>query len=330
MQLPRTIAIACLFAVAACSSSDESPLSEEERIKLHREYASKFFATGDYAQAEHQANLGLALDDDEPELLLIKGWVHVKRGKSEDVRIAERIFRDLADAKDYRTQIGLGEALERKGVLYWESAAAVESGERSTQAKDRVKRAEELRADAKRFWRESVASYNQALKTKPDTVPAINGLQRVCALQGEHAKALEYSFQLLELERKELDFWRTDLARPNISAAQETEMRRLLAEGERLMIETHLQASSLLVTLARKEEALEQLDSAAALAPQRAEIYSRRSQLRRDLGQLEGARADIEEFLRRSTLDAKHPDVKRALEMRAEFELALGGGAAAR
>lgn len=320
----RSIVAAAVLAVCACSTTEESGLSEAERIKLHREYAMKFFSTGDYAQAEHQADLGLALDSNESELRLIKGWVHIKRGKTEDVLLAEKIFRSVIAQADYRAQIGLGEALERKGVLYWDSAVAVAAGERETPAKDPAKRAAELREEARKFWLESRTQYESALKAKPSALQAINGLQRVAALQGDHAAALSWSLRLLELSQQELAFWRQDLSRPNLAAAQEAEMRRLLAGGEKLVLETHLQASGLLVTLGRKGEAVEQLDAALALAPERAEIYSRRAQLRRDLGQHDAARSDIEQFLKRSELALDHPDVQRALDLLSECEVALG------
>ncbi len=323
MNRKHLLALASALLLCACSATDEGP-SAEERLKLHREFSMKFFSSGDYAQAEHQADLGLAIDPRESELLLIKGWTHIKRGKADDVMVAEKIFRGVVREGDHRAQIGLGEALERKGVLYWESASEVAAGKRQTPAADPARRAEELRQEARKFWEESASLYQAAITSKPSNIQAINGLQRVSALRGDHSAALEWSMKLLELSRQELDFWRQDLARPNLSATQESEIRRLLAGGERLVLETHLQASGLLVTLGRKQEAIAQLDAALELDPNRAEIYSRRAQLRRDLGQHDGARTDIEQFLKRSELALDHPDVQRALDLLGECEVALG------
>ncbi len=320
----HVLALATTLALCACSSTAENGPSTEERLKLHREFAMKFFSAGDYAQAERQADLGLALDPRESELVLIKGWTHIKRGTSDDVLLAEKLFRRVIRDADYRAQIGLGEALERKGVLYWESAAEVAAGRRSTPAADPARRAEELRHEARKFWNESSSLYQSALKSKPSNIQAINGLQRVAALCGDHDSALAWSLMLLELSRQELEFWRADLARPKLSAAQESEIRRLLAGGERLVLETHLQASGLLVTLGRKDEAVAHLDAALALDPARSEIYSRRAQVRRDLGQHDDARKDIEQFLKRSQLALDHPDVQRALDLLGECEVALG------
>lgn len=324
MKPKLVLAFVAALALCACSSTDENGPSAEERLKLHREFAMKFFSSGDYAQAERQADLGLALDPRESELLLIKGWTHIKRGKTDDVLLAEKLFRSVIREADYRAQIGLGEALERKGVLYWESAAELVAGKRQTPAADPAQRAEQLRAEARGFWDESASLYQAALTSKPSNIQAINGLQRVAALRGDHAAALGWSEQLLELSRQELEFWRADLSRPKLGAAQEAEIRRLLAGGERLVIETHLQASGLLVTLGRKSDAIAHLDSALELDPTRSEIYSRRAQLRRDLGQHDGARADIEQFLKRSELALDHPDVQRALDLLSECEVALG------
>lgn len=322
----RSIAalVLALLPLVSCSSTDDAGLSDKERLNLHREYAMKFFSTGDYVQAENQANLGLAIDSSEPELKLIIGWVAIKRGKTDDVLRAEKLFRELAKSGDYRAQIGLGEALERRGVLYWETAQGIESGARSTPSNDPSSRVDKLREDARKYWAESEVDYQKALATKPSAIQAINGLQRVAALRGDHEAALNWSLKLLELSRQELEFWRGDLARPNLSATQEAEIRRLLAGGTKLVLETHMQASTLLVKLGRKREGVEQLDAAAQLDPQRAEIYSRRAQLLMDLGDHANARRDIEQFLKLSPLDVQHPDVQRALDLLSECEVALG------
>jgi len=319
----RRLIVAALFSLAACSSTDEGGLSKADQLNLHVEYAKKFFSDGQYAQAEQQADLGLALSRKDHELLLIKGWVRIKRGRTDDVLMAERIFRDIDSSDDYRAHIGLGEALERKGVLYWESAKAVESGERATNAADPAKRAKELRVDAERFWAESEALYKRALESKSSAIQAINGLQRVAALRGDHEQALAWSERLLETSQQELAFWRKDLQRPNLNADDENAIRRLLNGGEQLVLETHLQASTMLVKLGRKAEGVAHLDAATELAPDRAEIYSRRAQLLHELGDHQRARADIQAFLKLSKLPVDHPDVQRALDLLTECEVAL-------
>ena len=325
---PRLLALLLLAAPVliggACSSTDEGALSREEQINLHREFAQKFLRDGQYARAEQQADMGLELDRNDHDLLLVKGWVRIKRGKTEDVLMAEKIFRELDAREDFRVHVGLAEALERRGVLYWESADAVESGQRATQAADPRARAEELRAQARGYWAESRTEYLRALESKPTWIQTINGLQRVAALEGDHAAALKWSLQLVELSQKELDFWRAELERPNLSAAQEDQFRQMIASGEMLVLETRLQASTLLVRLGRKSDGITQLDAAASLAPRRAEIYSRRAQLLHELGENGRARDDIQTFLRISSLPTEHPDVQRALDLLAECEKALG------
>jgi tetratricopeptide (TPR) repeat protein len=245
---------------------------------------------------------------------------------------AESQFRELIGDKDYRAMLGLAEALEREGVMYSESADAVQRGERPTTAPDRVARASEMRETARANWREAVEFYDRTLERKPGEIQAINGLQRVWALLGDYEQSLTWSKTLLEQSSSEIAFWRTQLERVGITADEEASLRRLLGASSKLLVETHLQASTLLFQLGRPEEALSHLDQVVAVEPDNVQAYGRRALLLHRLGRPKEARADIQEFMRLSTLSIDHPDMQRAIELlgKCEQELKAAPGGDAR
>ena len=324
MQPTPTQFLCAALLACACQSSDEA--DPDQKIAMHREFGRKYFENGQLVLAEQQVDLGLSIDADDAKLRLMKAWIRQKRGLPEDVLLAESLFRDLVGDGDYRALLGLGQALERKGVLYWESAGPVERGERETKAADPKKRAAQMRIEAGEYWRESVDWYEKTLAKKSGEIQAVNGLQRVWVLLGDLEQSLRWSNALLEQSEREIEFWRTELQRVDLRAAEEDEFRRLLSSSAKLLVETHLAASTSLVKLGRAEEALPHLDQALALEPARAEIFSRRAQLHREVGRLREARDDIQQFLKLSTLAVDHPDMRKAFDLLAECEVALRSG----
>lgn len=313
--MPRTapsLALAALLlGLGACSSSGDQP-DPEQQLAMHREFALRYFDQDDFNRAEQQVDKGLEIDSDDRQLLLMKAWIRQRRGTTQDIFVAERVFRDLVDGKDYRAELGLAEALERKGVLFREASEAVASGERFTENLDPQERAAELLADAAKSWQESQRHYERALELKPGEFQAFNGLQRVLALQGDDEGSLRWAARILEDSAAEMAFWRERLRRPDLTAAEEGRLRRLLDGSIKLQVETHLTAATLLVKNGRPEEALEHLDSAALLDPRKAEIHSRRAQLLHQVGRNEEAADAIGAYLRAADLPFEHPDVKRA------------------
>jgi tetratricopeptide (TPR) repeat protein len=324
---PFAAALVGLLLLGACGSTGEA--DPEQQLQMHREFALRYFDEGDLARAEQQVDKGLEIDEDDEQLLLMKGWIRQRRGTAQDILIAEAIFRELDDDEDFRVELGLGEALERKGVLYREAAEAVESGDRFTEASDPKERAAELAETAEDCWSEALECYAQALALKPGEFQAMNGLQRVHALRGEYQKSLDWAEDLLEGSKAEMEFWRERLRRPELSATEEERLRNLLRGSTELQTATHLTAATLLVALDRKEEAVAHLEGAAVLEPDRAEIQSRRAQLLSELGRPEEAALAVQAFLRNTKLPFEHPDVQRAYDLLSECERAARREAAA-
>lgn len=322
-SLPRFACLALLLGLFACQSGGPKEPSKKDRLSMHREFALRYFDQGDVQRAEQQVDKGLELAPRDNQLLLMKGWIRQRRGSTQDVFMAESIFRSLLGDKDYRVELGLAEALERKAVLFRETAAAVASGERVTERGDPAARAAELERDAEDALAESKQMYARALEHKPGEFQAMNGLQRVCALQGDLDESLEWANSLLELSGAEVEFWRTQLRRPDLTAEEEARLRELLDGSSRLQVETHMAASTLLMLQGRAEEALAHVDSALVLAPQTAGHHSRRAQILVDLGRPAEASFSLKEFLRLSELPFEHPDVRRAYDLLGACERAL-------
>jgi tetratricopeptide (TPR) repeat protein len=318
--LPLLLAAALGGLLPACSWGDPNQPDPEQQLQMHREFALRYFDQGDLNRAEQQVDKGLEVEEDDHQLLLMKGWIRQRRGTATDLLVAERIFREIRDEEDFRVELGLGEALERKGVLYREASEAVASGERFTESPDPQARAEELAQQAEDAWAEALECYQEALRIKPGEFQAMNGLQRVLALRGEYEESLRWAEELVSASRVEMDFWRERLRRPELSAAEEARLRELLSGSTDLQVATHMTAATLLVALGRPEEALRHLDGAAVLEPERAEIHSRRAQLLARLDRPEEAVLAIQEFLRTSELPYEHPDVQRAYDLMAECE----------
>ncbi len=313
----------CALGLGACSSEPKGP-DPKEQLKMHREFALRYFDQGDLVRAQHQSERGLEIDPKDPTLLLMNGWIRQRRGTPKDILVAEKIFRDLAPKDDYRSHLGLAEALERKGVMFDEASRAVADKSREPDGgKTREARTKELAEESRAAWRESIENYNAVLKKKPGEFQALNGLQRVHALRGEYETSLNWAEQLLVASQAEIGFWNQQLERPDLSAEEEQRLRGLLGSSGKLLYETHLTASTLLVNLGRDEEALAHLDQALEQSGGAPELYARRGQLLIDLGRHEEAIAELRSFVRTSSEDYEHPDIKRAWAMieRCEKEL---------
>jgi tetratricopeptide (TPR) repeat protein len=326
MRTRHLLATFLLAQMALGCLSDEKQVDPDQQLALHRECALRYYDEGDLLRAEDQVDKGLEIAPRDEQLRLMKGWIRQRRGGPEDIYVAEQVFRELAPKRDYRALLGLAEALERKGVLYWEAADALDPPDAA--------REDELRGKARAAWGESIEYYEKTLERKTGEQQALNGLQRAHALRGELEEALEWSERLLEQSAEETAFWEKQLERPELSADEEDRLRTLLLQSRDLAAGTHLQASTLLVTLGRREEALVHVDQALELDPEAAETHSRRAQLLHALGRPVEAIASLESYLRLSEEGFDHPDVARALDLlttwKSEVEIGVDGGSAQR
>ncbi|HTF91338.1 MAG TPA: tetratricopeptide repeat protein [Planctomycetota bacterium] len=308
--------------VAACNSSPPKP-DPEKMLEMHREQALGYYEAGALPQAEDQIRKGLDIAPKDDQLKLMLGWVRQRRGGRDDLNVAEKVFRDLAPRKDYRALLGLAECLERKGVLYVESAQKISEGKHQTDAADPQKRAQELNLEAEKFWNEALTHYQEVLTLRPTEGQAMNGMQRTCTLLGRLEDSLSWAEKLLAQSASEIVFWEKQLKRTDLRAEEEAQMRGRLVDTRELCVATHNSAATQLVRLGRKSEAIAHLDSALLLAPDMSAIYSRRGQLLFELGRFEEASANLDEFMRLSSLPFDDPAIQRALATQAEAKRKL-------
>jgi tetratricopeptide (TPR) repeat protein len=318
-------AVLCwLGCLPACGGPGQ--LSDEQTQKLvdnYTEQAQQYLQMGELDRAQGQTEKGLALDPENFKLKLIRGLALQKRGKIDDILKAESQFREILDSGDFRASLGLGMALERKGMAFSEAARDIRSGKRVSEAPDPKKRADDLQNEATRAWTEGVERYKQALEQHSGDTDAMNGLTRTTALLGRDAESLSWADQLLEATQTDLAFWEARLQRSDISAGEEGYFRNIIKQLEDIQCATHVHASTLLHKIDRDQDAIAHLDSAIEIQPERAELYSRRAELRAHVKRYDEAIKDIDTYLRLSTQAFDHPDVKRAWRLREECEAHL-------
>jgi tetratricopeptide (TPR) repeat protein len=312
----RPRAAALLIVLSCACSSPGTTVDTEKMLELHSEMALRYFDQGDLMRAEDQVSKGLDIDPKNEQLQLMLGWIRQRRGGRDDIQIAEKIFRSLLDTEDYRAELGLAEALERKGILYNEAATAIASGARQSTAADPEQQVARLRTDSASFWNESVRWYERVLERRPEDPQAMNGLMRVYSLCGENEQSWRWAQALAAQTQAELDFWKGRIGQPDIDADEERRFREIVLKTTDLLAETHMHASTLARRLGRPQEALEHLDSVLALQPERADAFSRRAVLLCDLERYDEAIPAIDEFLRLSTLGFEHPDIQRAFQVK--------------
>lgn len=317
-----------VLAAGGCASTDDEGPTEEQRVQLYLETALRYYDLEDLDRAQDQADRGLELEPKNERLRLLKGWILQRRGTTESVLMAERIFRGLLNIKDYRVTLGLADSLERKGTAYDEASRSIRSGERYTDAPDPEAQARELEDLAHAAWEEAIQRYEETLELKPEERFALAGLARVTALLGRDAESLAWSDALLGDLQDAVEFWKHNLERDDLTAKDEANYRGLLADNTRLEIKTRLHAVAVARRMGANNIALDNLDRILELDPDNAGVHSRRAQIMFEAGDYAGALAAIERFLTLSTHEFDHPDIRRAMDMRSDCEEKLAEAAA--
>lgn len=324
ISLPRRPALRALglsallltgLSQTACLFDDRpAPPTKEERVAMHYENALRYYEMNDLERALDQANRGLQADNKDRKLRLLTGWILLRRKTRESVASAETIFRDLLGEEDYRVQLGLATALERKGVFFDEAARAIESGDRSTDGNPE-QRVATYSKEAAAAWNEAIGYYGEVLQLQQGDRDALNGLMRTWALLGDDAQSLEYSDQLIASVGQHSDFWEGQLAE-DITASRESQIREWLQGDDQLLLKTHLHRASVMRRIDRHSEAVDELTAAIEIDPDIPEVHSRLAQELFDLGRYRDARAAIDRYLGLSTDPFDHPNYQRAWELR--------------
>src|SRR5882672_5988706 len=246
------LALALLATGPACSSQKE--LTSEQKkglVDRYTETAQEYLRMGELDRAEGQTLKALAIDPKNAKCKMIRGWTLQKRGSSQDILVAERIFREILDDGDYRAVLGLAECLERKGVAFEEASEAIASGKRVSEAPDPVARAKQLLAERDRAWAESIQRYERTLVEHADDVDALNGAMRVTALLGRIEESLSYAERLILVIRPTRDFWQKKVLGSDVTIENEKLYRERINHLVDLELATRIHASTVLHKLGR-------------------------------------------------------------------------------
>jgi tetratricopeptide (TPR) repeat protein len=312
-----------LLAFAACESSGITAEQKVQLVESYQETAQQYYSMGDLDRANAQCLRGLAIEPDNERLRLIQAWTLQRRGTKDDIAQAEALFRDLQAGGDFRAILGLGEALERKGLLFHESAENLKSGKRVTEAADPQKRIADLETQAKKAWDESYEQYTRALALQKEDGVCFSGLARIEVLRGHTDNAYGWAMKLVEVTSTNRAFWHDRLQRADISTSDETRIKETVRQLTRMETAAHMTAGDLALALDKLEDALKQFDDALALDAGSADAYSRRAQVHQALGHYAAAIQDVEKYVALSDRDPNHPDIERAFRLRKECQEAL-------
>lgn len=321
-RLLAAVALAAGFAgVAGCVGGppDEGQPDEGQLFELYSTTATYLYEDDDLARAEEQAIKALAIDPEAWSMRRMIGWIRLRGGRSQDVIVAEQIFRELMDEGDEggATVLGMATSLERLGIGYDDAA------KRYTEDPEANKSdvgPEELELKARDYWVEARELYGRQVEKGEGNTTAMNGLQRVEALLGDYDKSLSWSELLLERAQGELEAWQRMLRSEDLTADEERLYRTNEQDAIELCNQTHLFAATILYELDRYEEAIQHLDAVARTEPGLAEIYGKRAQLLAEVGDYRRAIEDIDRYLRLSDEPFEHPNVRRAFELRSQYE----------
>jgi tetratricopeptide (TPR) repeat protein len=160
------------------------------------------------------------------------------------------------------------------------------------------------------------------LELKQNEVKAINGLQRVYALNGQYEKSLIWANRLIDLVEIDLVYYEGQLERAGITEVDEARLRQRMRNSVDLAERTYLLGASMLRELGRTGVALDYLERASDLAPRTADTWTRRAQMLIELERYSEAIACLDTYLRLSPEEFDHPDVQTAYDMRAACEAA--------
>jgi tetratricopeptide (TPR) repeat protein len=331
MQSLQTLALAAgLVLCGGCflpkSRDTVQEPSEEQLLELYTTTATYLYDDDSLVRAQDQAVKALEIDPENRAMRRMIGWIRLRMGRTEDLIIAEQFFRKLVEEGDRNesTQLGMALVLERLGVYYDRASRAFASGERvPPNGGDPVATSRQVAQRARDLWKESQSAYELTMKNGEGSTQALNGLQRVLALQGGYEESLRWSEELLARSNAEVAAWQRMLTAADLTESEE----RLFRTNERLSLDlqtdTHLFAATLLNKLERHEEAVKHLDYVVDARPELAQAYGLRAQQLAQLQEYQRAIEDLDRYLKLSDEPFEHPDVRRAFELRSRCESEL-------
>lgn len=327
MRLPLLAALPLLLlSTLACRSNDEIPdLTKEQKLGVYMENALRYFELRDLDRTEHQCLKGLTLDPRNERFLLILGNVHLRRGQTEDILSALKIFDEHPNQTDYRVHLGRGESHERLSVLEHEAAITIERGDRYTEG-DPDEKARQLRASATDHLNLAQVQFTYAEEIHQGELNAVNGLIRTSALLRQDEKSIQWSRTLIDILTTSSSLRHRELEDVEIMASREKQLMAAVRGNTDMIIKTHLHVASLMRRQGRNQEAADELGRVTALDPEFAQAYSRRAQLYFALKQYIKAKESVQHYIRlEAARSYDDPQMRAAYDLLARCDAALEG-----
>ena len=320
MRFPATAALlTALTLCLGCSSNKQKELTKEELLGVYIENALRYFEMRELERCEHQCLQALNIDPENERFLLLLGNVYLRRGMTEDILKALKVFELHPNKGDYRIHLGLGEAHERLAILEEEASEAIASGDRYTE-RDPEERAAELALSSVEHLTIANAAFLEAEQIHQGELNAVNGLIRTHALLGEDEKSINWSEVLIDVLLTSSKLRRVELEDVG------KELMRAIRSNTGMVIKTHFHVASLYGRMGRTQEAADELGKIISLDPQVSEAYSRRAQLFFKLGQHLKAKESVEKFINlEAARPFEDPDIRAAYDLMARCDAALSG-----
>ena len=323
-----------LLLAASCSGLDPE---EEQRVEDYLNRAIRYYDAGDLARAEQQARLGLELDPENGELYHVLGRTLLRR---EELKLVARAKAPLEKAyelkPDYRTAWSLGEFHLRYAEFLLGSVVLLEDRIpplelRGDQAgvEDLRRRAEHQRRVADEHLHEALELLSSSLAEAQDQPYVLRLLANCQSHLGRDAEALQTLDTLIQNLIASRRFKNQQLALQDLSVAEELMWRRVLETDIRMEIEAHGLAAAIHKRNQNYAAAIEHLDEILKLDPERVPEYFNRGMCHYWLGQIGRAVADMQTFIRKTSLSMDSEEVSRALDIIAEYRARSPGTAAA-
>lgn len=330
--LACTLALCSVLPLTSCSSSssrqpgDDLGLTKKEKEGLFLENALRYIDLGEFDRAQAQARKGLEISPGNDRFLTIFARCNLQRGKAQDILVAIDTYKRISNKEDFRVQAGWGAAVERLGMFYEEAAEGVESGERSTEAPDKMARAAELHAEAVKHWEEAYEHFTLALEARSGEPESINGLVRTSALLGRPTESIEHARDLIKAIQSSQRLVSSQLDEVDITAGKESRLFKHRVSNTEFEVKTRLHIANLLRNEGRLAEAIDELDSIIALDPYLPQAHSQKAQLLFESGNFVKARASVTRFLemKAPTSSVNDPDIRQAFELRERCERQIG------
>jgi tetratricopeptide (TPR) repeat protein len=321
---------AAVLASASACASDGPKIDPEVTRQIHVRAALDHYDLGEMDRAIDQAQRALAFDEDDRTMQLLVGWCYLRKGATRDLLEAERIFIGLEKKypDERRAKLGAAKVSERLAIVHRESADDIDAGRSLPISRDPAEEVERLRKESARLFEAAESRYRGLVSDEQENLEALNGLVRVCTLNGRNEEALDHLGVLIAALDEQRIFYADQLKKRVLESADEASLRNFERTTTRLLLDARQLAANLHHAVGRPNLALGHLDAALEIEPlRRPELYAQRAQVQLALGNPARALEDLETFIARSSLPVDHPDVQRAWALRREASEALAKSA---